>query len=41
MEFVMDKRKGKSKVVLGDCLDLIPKHLEENSVHAVVTDPPY
>ena len=32
------KTKGDSRVVLGNALDLIPKYLEENSVHAVVTD---
>ncbi len=37
----MHKMKGGSRVVLGNALDLIPKYLEENSVHAVVTDPPY
>lgn len=35
------KTKGDSRVVLGNALDLIPKYLEENSVHAVICDPPY
>lgn len=31
---------GKHKVICGDCLQVLKK-LKENSVHAVVTDPPY
>ena len=34
------KRKG-YEVGLGDSLELIPQNLEENSIHAVITDPPY
>lgn len=44
MEFMMDivnKVGGGSRVVLGNAQDLIPKYLEPNSVHAVITDPPY
>jgi DNA modification methylase len=32
--------KQQSCVVLGDCVEVL-KQLPENSVHAVVTDPPY
>ena len=31
---------GKVRLVLGDCLSVLPT-LDECSVHAVVTDPPY
>jgi site-specific DNA-methyltransferase (adenine-specific) len=31
---------GKAKLYLGDCFDLISR-LPDNSIHAVVTDPPY
>ena len=37
----MNKKRGGSRVVLGNAQDLIPKYLEENSVHAVISDPPY
>jgi len=36
----MSKKKGEYGAVLGDALNLIP-HLDANSVHAVITDPPY
>jgi len=43
MQIVMEKRKkrGGFRVALGDSAMLIPQKLEENSVHAVITDPPY
>jgi len=37
----MTKKKGEYGAVLGNALDLIPQRLDENSVHAVITDPPY
>ncbi|MBC8321328.1 MAG: site-specific DNA-methyltransferase, partial [Bacteroidetes bacterium] len=32
--------EGKKEILLGDCLELM-KGLPENSVDAIVTDPPY
>ncbi len=31
----------KYEVGLGDSAKLIPQNIEKNSIHAVVTDPPY
>ena len=36
----MTEKKGEFGAVLGEALELIPT-LEENSIHAVITDPPY
>ncbi len=36
----MDKKR-RYRVGCGDSLELIRKNLSENSVHAVITDPPY
>ena len=34
--------KGKMREVgLGDSAELISQHLDKNSIHAIVTDPPY
>lgn len=37
----MKRKKGKCRVGFGDSAEMIPQNLEKNSVHAVVTDPPY
>jgi tRNA G10 N-methylase Trm11 len=34
-------KRSTYEVGFGDSVELIPQNLEENSIHAVVTDPPY
>ncbi len=34
-------KKRTFRAGLGDSAELIPQELEENSIHAVITDPPY
>ncbi len=30
-----------NEIYLGDCLELMPKHIEDKSIDAIITDPPY
>ena len=35
-----DQKENTIKILCGDCLDLMPS-MANNSVHLVITDPPY
>jgi DNA modification methylase len=42
MQIYMEKQTGRIiRVGCGDSAEMIPQNVEDNSVHAVVTDPPY